>query len=423
MSDAEAARLQEVGKQLASKKDWWGADTAAADSSEVDESAVKGPGSVVRCSHEASGKWNVTFTNVVGTLAVGELQFNVQPKIGWQHFLYLAERSSALPRLDDSRVALGAGQSLRDLMIGWFLTRSEALIRADLLCDYNEVHDRLPVIKGRLNPRQLAIDLHRGKFLVDCEFDDFTVDTPHNRVLRHATQLIVRDSTVEPDQRRRARAITMRMDGVGPLQRTDVRVGTDRRSGYYSDALLLAKALIDASYRSPTAGHSAAWSFLLPGPALVEDGLRNILAESLRPDFVVEKKAVDIGNGLRLNADLVFSTRAGTRLAVGDIKYKLLGNEWSRPHIYQAVTFAEGYGVSATAVLGFSKQGRDASRLQIGAKDIASLNWNLPSVKQSDSEASVDTEHLRFVDKTRHWLESLIPMPLPEHALSSATTR
>jgi 5-methylcytosine-specific restriction enzyme subunit McrC len=414
ITDQQALGIREVGKRLASSTSWWGASAPTPD--DEDETETR---SVIKCARSAGGGWDVTFSNVVGALAVGDLQFNIRPKIGWKHFLYLAERSSALPRLDPAGVEIDAGTSLRDLMVNWFLTRTESLIRADLLCDYSEVRDQLPVVKGRVDASRLALNFAQGRFLIDCEFEDFTVDTPHNRVLRHATQVILRDTAVRSDQRQRARAIRGRMDGVGPIRPGDLRVVVDRRSGFYADALVLGKALIRSVYRSPTAGDSAAWSFLLPGPAMVEDGLRNLLAESLGSAFVVSKKAIEIGKDLRLNADLVFSTPQGGRIAVGDVKYKILGSSWGRSDLYQAVTFAEGYGVANAAVVGFSKRGKEAPKLSIGSKQVASLNWSIPSSDDDEYCLSAEEASMELVTHVRTWLsECEAQLKAPDQGLA-----
>ncbi len=399
ISDEDARRIEEVGQRLASTRSWWGAKA-----SDDDAEDSSGTSSVITCRRSSGGGWDVTFSNVVGVLAIGELQFDIKPKIGWPHFLHLAGWSSALPRLDAGKVDVAAGESLRDLVVRWFLARAEALFRADLLCDYSEVQDRLQVVKGRVDPSRLAIDFYRGRFLVDCEFEEFNVDTPHNRVIRHATQIILRDPSVDSNQRRRARALATRLDGIGPMRSSDLRVTTDRRSGFYADALLLARSLIQSSYRSPLAGDSSAWSFLLPGPALVEEGLRELLAHSLAPDFRVEKKGVAIADGLRLNADLVFTTARGTRIAVGDVKYKLLGSGWARPDLYQAVTFAEGYEVAGVAVVGFSRRGVEAPTLSIGSKTVVSLNWPLPPSDDDEDILSAEEASVTLVAHVRDWL-------------------
>ena len=96
-------------------------------------------------------------------------------------------------------------------------------------------------------------------------------------------------------------------------------------------------------------GADLAWTFLIRTPEMVEAGIRVILAESLVPIRVTKEARQAIGSSLTFNPDLVFDHGA----AVGDVKYRLAGADWSRPDLYQAIAFAEAFGTDDAIVVNF----------------------------------------------------------------------
>ena len=139
LSEDAAGLLQRLGRELASNSDWWGraVEDGPRDSSVID---------VVAAGH---GLWRVRVREAIGIIALRELQLHVRPKIPDSHFLYLAQRSSTLPRLSRERGTAAEGP-LWELVIAWFLEAAEQLLRRGLLRDYADTRDTLSVVRGLL---------------------------------------------------------------------------------------------------------------------------------------------------------------------------------------------------------------------------------------------------------------------------------
>src|SRR5947209_10523483 len=108
ITNDEAAGLSALGRKLASHRQWWGAGA-----SEEGEIAMT---TSIRCTAAGTGQWTVAVDNAVGTVATGNLQLVVQPKISTLHLLYLLSRTNAWPRLDETLSPLGSDESLMDLV-------------------------------------------------------------------------------------------------------------------------------------------------------------------------------------------------------------------------------------------------------------------------------------------------------------------
>jgi hypothetical protein len=62
--------------------------------------------------------------------------------------------------------------------------------------------------------------------------------------------------------------------------------------------------------------------------------------------------------------------------AIADIKYKLIGANWDRDDLYQAVAFAAGFRTLKAAVIGFSKIGNlTPPEVQVGDFAVSPLMW------------------------------------------------
>ena len=378
LSASEASLLRSLGRRLSVRP-------AAADLEDVD---VEGPDgrSVIRCIAVpgADGTYEVTVAQAVGLVALPELELVVAPKIPLSHFWFLMGRSRTLPRIDDRWAAAEPAAPLWDLVASWFVTALEDVLRKGLLSDYEEHVDLLRVPRGRIRMLDSTFAFYQGQVGLVCEFEEFDTDSPLNRVLRAAAAAVAAAPMLHADVRMRARRSLARFDHVGPLRPSDLRVGTDRRSHHYRDALVLARHVLSATGRTIATGPYRAWTFLLRTPQAIEEGVRSVLAERLAGVGVpVVKGSLGLqGSSHRLLPDLVFGTQA-----IGDVKYKLAAPDWSRNDLYQITAFATGYRVERAALVAFAGAGGGAlPDLQMGSVRLRAFLWDAsPGVPPEDA--------------------------------------
>jgi 5-methylcytosine-specific restriction enzyme subunit McrC len=363
ITDAQATALREIGGRLASKLGWWGEEA-----SDEDESSE--PKSVIRCHRVASG-WSVRVADAIGLVAVGDTQLVVQPKIPQPHLLYLLGQSEQIPRPQPEAGDLDTGSSFWELTARWYVRATQDVLRRDLARDYEARTEQLTVVRGRVDPLNTTRDLLRGRIAIHCEFDDYTLNTPLNRLLREASRLVASSSILPWELRRAAVALAIRMDDVDDLRPGDIRYTTDRRTAYYADAIALAKQIIRGVDRNLAYGPSKSWTFLFRTPDAVEEGVRTVLQRAL-PGRVQKKGMKLTPSHLTLNPDLVFDEGA----AIGDVKYKLNKPEWRRSDLYEIVAFATGYGSQRAAIVGFGGgTSADPPTINVGPVSVRHFTW------------------------------------------------
>ncbi len=402
LSDTEAAAFRALGERLAGSQQWWGRedvplDDGADNVADHDKGDAAPRRSVISCTRATTGGWRVRVQDAVGLVAVGEQTLQVQPKIPTPHYLHLLERAHVIPRRDTDRVGVAVNESLWALVARWYLTALGDVVKADLIRDYREVREVLPLVRGRVEALTTTRQFYKGRLAIDCTYEEFDVDNALNRVLKAAARVVVASTVLNRSLRRDGMRLLARLDAVGELRPGDLGAQTEVRSQYYADALQLAGHVLLRQGRTLHTGTAQGWSFLIPSPTAIEAGIRAILQQGLADVATVTKKGKALPpSRWTLNPDLVFNE--GER--VGDVKYSLATGSWSRAHLYQATTFATGYRSSQALVIGFRPPAVATvpADIKVGEVTIRYLAWSADPA--TEPQAAADA----LVDACRMWL-------------------
>jgi 5-methylcytosine-specific restriction endonuclease McrBC regulatory subunit McrC len=172
----------------------------------------------------------------------------------------------------------------------------------------------------------------------------------------------------------------------------------DRRSRYYASAIELARHIIIGNGRTIEHGSHSGWTFLIRTPEMVEEGIRSLLRRRLGGRWAIGKQGRQlVGSPMTFNPDLVFDRG----LAIGDVKYKWLSNDWVRADLYQSIAFAVAFNTGTAALIGFRSTPSNVSRaLRVGKVVVHELTWladhNVTPAKATDL----------LVAETERWLLS-----------------
>lgn len=349
----------------------------------------EGEASLVECTTVDGSTWNVRVANAVGVVALPGAQVVVHPKIPLPHLLALLSRAGSLPRVDRSPSSLALAPHLWELVARWYVDALSSLLRSGLASSYHEHRAELATVRGRLVPGSTTMRLLQGRVSLDCEYDEFSVDTPLNRLLLAAARHVGQSALLSADVRRVARRSAAQMEGVGQLRRNDLHAEPERATGRYRVAVDFAKSVLAGVGVDLAAGGARGTVFLLPTPLAVEAGLRSIVQDALAGlmDVRAGRRALP-GTSLTLNPDLQFGA-----MAVGDVKYKVWEGEWLRSDLYQLVAFATGFGVEHVLHLGFGAEA--PAPLQVGGVRVHAVQWPVHEHLDAQQAEGVVRERLR----------------------------
>lgn len=379
ISDLEASELERLGKLLIGTAGFWRDDEESEGTQEKEKS-------VIRCRKNPAGKYFVFVRNAIGAIKLFDKTLTVVPKIPMQHFVYIAKHSTGLPRVVSEKLARAEDDSFLEVVSHWFINSLKEVVEKGLLMDYKERNDQLMFVRGKVNLQKTTRNFLSGKVEVDCEFEEFDIDNPLNRLLRAAARRVAGSSQiVDFELKREAARLVRHLDGVGNLERNDFGANIERRSQHYQAAIDLAKRVLSGIGTSINLGSRHAQTFLIPTPDLIEKGLRKILHQ-------VISSVSPHGDSRRVDGDFYFTVNPDLLVAggqiTGDVKYKIADEHWNRSDLGQATMFATAYESKKALIITFAAAEKPLSNqsLRFPNLEISRLVWNTNTDPQEQQD-------------------------------------
>jgi 5-methylcytosine-specific restriction enzyme subunit McrC len=300
---------------------------------------------------------------------------------------------AGVPRLFEPITTLGDG-ALSDLLVAGFVQRAEALLTEGLRRDYVQRHERLTVLRGRLD---LPAHLRRPEELVtdlSCLHEDYTLDTPFNAVLRQTAEAC---HSLWPPIAGRLLRLRHRLAALPKAQlRPDEidRFRYDRLTEAYRPVHAFCRWILEGTRLGLGTEHRARGaSFVVEMAPLFERFVSLSLRTRLQPPWHVElqeRVSLDQAHALGLRPDMVVY-RQDRPVAVVDAKYKLRGGGVpGNSDAYQMLAYARRYGVRRVWLV-YPDQPVDERVLVThdGANEIVSVGLDL-GAGWNEVEASLD---------------------------------
>ena len=302
---------------------------------------------------------------VVGVLSVPGASVEILPKIGGEGdgavrraLTRMLAVAWGLPVADSEPALLATQQeNLLEVLIRLFADRLLVAVRRGLPHRYRLREDDLPLLRGKLNvPRQLARYAIRADRLA-CRFDELSVDTPLNRVLKAAVVRLAASTRSSANSRRLAE-LAARFEFVGdstdPIAEP---VRLDRTNTAFHRLHRMARLLLAGDWQSTTTGGVEGYALLFPMNELFEEfvGLTLRTALSPRPVYLQhtgryalegsQQRLFALRPDIVVNGDLVI-----------DAKWKELKPDEHRlgvepADVYQMLAYARAYEAARLVLL------------------------------------------------------------------------
>jgi 5-methylcytosine-specific restriction enzyme subunit McrC len=274
----------------------------------------------------APDRWEIAPGTKVGVARAGDVTVWIKPKMPIDRILFLLGHARDPGwRMDD--VELAPVDDLLPALADAFAAQAEKAVEQGLLQSYVEVDDQLTVLRGRLRDQEQL----RRRFGIAVpllvRYDDHTVDTAENQLLRTAADLLLRLPGVDARVRSRLRGLRQVLGEVTPLTR-GARLPAwqpSRLNQRYQVALWLAELLLRDNALDQAPGSVRVGGFLVNMAKVFEDFIDATLTRSLEARGgrcrAQDPHALDLAGHVRMNPDLVWY-RNDRPAAVVDAKYK-----------------------------------------------------------------------------------------------------
>ncbi|MEU8130312.1 restriction endonuclease [Micromonospora sp. NPDC049049] len=271
--------------------------------------------------------WRIRPGGKVGAVRAGDLDVQVQPKVGVVRLLFFLGYAKD-PRFRPEDVTAAPASGLWPAMAESLIRQAERALAGGLLQGYTSFEEALPLIRGRVRfaeqfARRPAIPLP-----IEVQFDDWTVDIVENRLLRTAVRRMLAVPRLLPSARERLERLDARLAGVPVLPpHAPVPLWSPSRINMrYVPALRLAELILDNQSAEPDAGGIAIAAFAVNMATVFENFVAAAIREALGscPGVVEEqyRTYLDAEKTIPIRPDLVYLVD-GRPVAVFDAKYKL----------------------------------------------------------------------------------------------------
>lgn len=313
------------------------------------------------------GRECLRIQNYVGVIQAGGAQIEVLPKISKLEEDPTRTRAiliKMLKALGDAPFKDGMSADLAtfsmplfELVYRVFVEKTASVVRRGLARAYVRREGNLYYLRGKL---RVSDDIKHNAGIASrmyCEYDEYKLDRPANRLLAAALDVTIRRSR-NNDTQHRARELRFHLDGVAPSKDVtkDLKsVVQDRNISHYQAALANARLILRGLNPLTQTGSNTATAMLFPMETVFEAYVAKQL-NRLYPDWDVQEQArkeylVEEHAGRRMFAlkpDLIMSK--GNQRIVADTKWKLLDagdtkNKYgiSQADMYQMYAYGQKY--------------------------------------------------------------------------------
>lgn len=293
--------------------------------------------------------WELRPGGRVGAVRVGSVEVQVAPKVPIERIVFMLGYRVRGISWQETPVPVDAADDVVHVLAEVFTRAVAEVVRPGLLQGYRVMEESLPVVRGRIRIDE-QLKRRPGVWLpIEVTYEDFTVDTAENRVLRAALERLQRNPLVPAAARRRMSGLLLpfaevtRLVPGQPLPEWRIT----RLNRRYELALELARLVLAASSFEHRVGTTPVDGFVLDLPRIFEDFVTCALRDALQgmvPGSRVEGQhgtVLDEAGAVDLRPDIVWLDAADRPLAVADAKYKAeKPSGFPNADVYQALAYA-----------------------------------------------------------------------------------
>lgn len=339
----------------------------------------------------APESWVVTSTSLVGVINVEDIELRIRPRIAISRLLFLLGYAQDPKGWRDDPVGLDDEPDLWPAMAHTFARMAERAIDRGLLQGYRTEESSGLVVRGRLRESDQLRKRAGIAIPLELRFDEYDVDIAENRVLRAATERLLRIPRLPSPAVRRLRHLHSRFTDVSRLVPGGVLPPTpaSRLNLRYQPALTLARMVLRARSVDALESGVRATGFLVNMNTVFEDFVTAALTEAFAPlgGRCVAQDAghrMDEAGRIKLRPDLVRYGPDGAPEAVVDAKYKA-ENPAGYPYadLYQLLAYCTALNLRVGHLI--YAEGSEAKEVVVRNADVRIYQYALDLSASPDS--------------------------------------
>lgn len=297
---------------------------------------------------EPPNSWRLVADSRVGVVRGRDWELRVVPRLAIPKLMFLLGYAVDSRGWRDSVAEFGREPDFFAAIASGFASHAYRALEPAPLRGYVTVDERSPALRGRL---RVADQIARTLPLpLEITYDDYTIDIAENRILRGATELLLRFPRVPAVARKRLLRIRATLEDVSPAVDGTTPPPITRLNERYAPALRLASLILEKASITTETGEITSTAFVFDMNKVFEDFLSAALTESLAPfggsvRLQYGREHLDHEGALRLIPDITW-WRRGRITAIVDAKYKLVSDaRFPNADAYQMLAYCTALGL------------------------------------------------------------------------------
>lgn len=141
-------------------------------------------------------------------------------------YVMVAYAFGAMRNEGSDRVAAESFDHLHDLLAEILVRGVGAQVKRGLHHDYRRNREELATVRGRIDITGTVATRSAVRGRLVCEFDEYEVDTPHNRVLKSVIVLLIRGGQITGSRKAALRRLLPYLDEVTLISTASIRWAT-----------------------------------------------------------------------------------------------------------------------------------------------------------------------------------------------------
>lgn len=320
----------------------------------ADEAAALLGSGLVTVRPEGLDRWRILPAGKVGASRIGDKQVEVQPKgkVGVANLIFMLGYATS-PGFQPEDVWGIVDEDLWPALAESLARQGERALGHGVLQGYQTVDESLRTVRGRIRIND-HLKVRPGQLLpLEVSYDEFTVDTAENRILRSGLRRMLAVPRLRDDVRRRLLHLDVKLEGAQVMRPGErpPRWVPSRLNQRYQPALRLAEIVLRNVSATPGPGGVVVASFVVDMAKVFEDFLTTALKGALaklpgraEPQYQADLDEPMLGKGrgaIRMAVDLVHLDGTGRPRVVYDAKYKAASAKGEYPNAdhYQMLAY------------------------------------------------------------------------------------
>lgn len=294
-------------------------------------------------------QWRMVAGSSVGVTVGEEWELRVVPRITIPRLLFLLAYAHDQSGWSEVMAGFGVERDLLSAVAVGFSMHAWRAVERGAIRNYVSFDEQRPDLRGRIRFADQLARIPGLPMPLEVTFDEYTADVQENRLLRSASEIMLRLPRIATSARARLLRVERALEEASVLRdpREFVVPRTTRLNERYEPALVIAKLVLDHMSVTTKSGNVSSATFVFDMNRVFEDFVSVALREGLRPygGHVGFQRGshLDVGHALPIRPDITWGS-VGRPLAVIDAKYKSIANAtMPNADAYQMLAYCIAY--------------------------------------------------------------------------------